>query len=128
MEPLPAELSTDPLAKLMETRYGISGSLLEDLRGLIEIRNEIIHPVPSPARTPDNWPDYLRHVKQKGLLSSTGDPNADYIMLAQIASHRLFGWSVEVINVLYGAIVNSNPTKAQLFQKFLDDNFKTLFG
>ena len=128
LEPLPAELSTDPLAKLMETRYGITGSQLEDLRDLIEIRNEIIHPHPLPAGTPDNWPDYLRHVKQKGLLSSTGDPNADYIMLAQIASHRLFGWSVEVINVLYGAIVNSNPTKAQLFQKFLDDNFKTLFG
>jgi len=30
--------------------------------------------------------------------------------------------------VLYGAIVNSDPTTARLFQKFLDDNFKTLFG
>ena len=86
--PLPAELSTDPLDKLMETRYSVSGSLLEDLRDLIEIRIEIIYPVPSPAGTPDNWPDYLRYVKQKGLLSSTGDPNADYIMLYQIASHR----------------------------------------
>jgi hypothetical protein len=128
LETLPAELSTDPLAKLMETRYGLSGRLLEDLRDLIEIRNEIIHPIPLPAGTPDNWPDYLRHIKQKGLLSSTGDPNADYIMLAQIASHRLFEWAVGVTRVLYGAIVNSNPTKSQIFQNFLDENFETLFG
>jgi hypothetical protein len=128
LETLPAELSTDPLAKLMETRYGLSGRLLEDLRDLIEIRNEIIHPIPLPAGTPDNWPDYLRHIKQKGLLSSTGDPNADYIMLAQIASHRLFEWAVGVTRVLYGAIVNSNPTKSHIFQNFLDENFETLFG
>jgi hypothetical protein len=128
LEPLPAELSTDPLAKLMETRYGLSGRPLEDLRDLIEIRNEIIHPHPMPTGTPDNWPDYLRHIKQKEFLSSTGDPKTDYIMLAQIASHRLFGWAVEVTKGLYGAIVNSNPTKAQLFQNFLDKNFKTLFG
>lgn len=128
LETLPAELSTDPLAKLMETRYGLSGRPLADLRDLIEIRNEIIHPIPLPAGTTDNWPDYLRHIKQKGLLSSTGDPKADYIMLAQIASHRLFEWAVEVTRVLYGAIVNSSLTKAQLFQNFLDENFKTLFG
>ena len=119
LEPLPAELSTDSLSKLMETRYGLSGSPLDDLRDLIEIRNEIIHPIPLPAGTPDNWPDYLRHIKQKGLLSTTGDPNADFIMLAQIASHRLFEWAVEVTKVLYGAIVNSNPKKAQLFQHVL---------
>jgi hypothetical protein len=89
-----------PLAMLMEPRYGISASVLEDFRDLIEIRNEIIHPAPLPAGTPDNWPSYLMYVKQKGLLSSTGDPNADYIMLSQIA-HRLFGWSVEVTKVLY---------------------------
>ncbi len=127
-EPLPIELSADSLARLMETRYGVTGDLLENLRDLTEIRNEIIHPNPMPTGTPDNWPDYLRHIKQKGLLSSTGDPTADYIMLAQIASHRLFNWSVEVTNGLYRAIVNSNPTKAQLFQNLLDENFKTLFG
>jgi hypothetical protein len=128
VEPLPIELSADSLARLMETRYGVSGDLQEDLRYLIEIRNEIIHPIPLPAGTPDNCPDYLRHIKQKGLLSSTGDPKADYVMLAQIASHSLFGWAVEVTKGLYGAIVNSNPTKAPLFQNFLDENFKTLFG
>lgn len=125
---LPAELIEAPLAKLMETRYGVSGGLLEELRDLIEIRNEIIHPVPLPTGTPDNWPDYLRRVKEKGRLCTTGDPEVDYIFLAQLASHRLFSWAVEVTKGLYTAVVYSNPAKAQMFQPILDNNFKTLFG
>jgi len=126
--PVPAELSTDPLVKVMQTRYGVSGGLLEDLRDLVEIRNELLHPIPLPPGTPDNWPDYLRRVKQKGLLASTGDPNADYIMFGQIASHRLFAWAVELTKRLYTAVVDSNPAKSPMFQPFLDSNFNALFG
>lgn len=126
--PVPAELSADPLVKTMATRYCVSDVLLQDLRDLVEIRNEIIHPVPLPSGTPDNWPDYLRRVKKKGLLTTTGDPNADYILLGQIASHRLFTWAVQVTKDLYAAVINSNPAKLQAFQPFLDYNFKNLFG
>jgi hypothetical protein len=101
--------------------------VLEDLQDLVELRNEILHPVPLPTGTPDNWPNYLRRVKQKGLLSSTGVPNADYIMLSQIASHRLFVWAAEVTKGLYSAIINSNPSKTPAFQLFLD-NFDIFFG
>jgi hypothetical protein len=44
------------------------------------------------AGTQDNWPEYLRRVKKKGLLTTTGDPNADYVLLAQIGFHGLFTW------------------------------------
>lgn len=125
---VPTELSAEPLVSVLETRYNVSGKLLEDLRDLVELRNEILHPVPLPTGTPDNWPDYLRRVKWKGLLSSTGDPNADFIMFGQIASHRLFAWAVDVTKCLYAAIINSNSEKIQAFQPFLDHNFKTLFG
>ncbi len=128
LEPLPAELSAGSLAHLMETRYGVSGSLLEHLRDLIEIRNEIIHPVPLPSGTPDNWPDYLRRVKKKGLLTTTGNPNADYNLLAQVGSHKLFRWAINVTKKLYTAIINSNSAKVQIFQPFGDSNFKTFFG
>lgn len=124
---VPAELSQDSLVSLMEKKYGVSGDLLQSLHDLVEIRHEIIHPIPLPTGTPDNWPDYLRRVKDKGLLNSTGDPNADYILLAQIASHRLFAWAVEVTKRLYRAIINSNVAKAQVFQPFLY-NFERLFG
>jgi hypothetical protein len=52
------------LPSLTETRYGVSGGLLEELRDLIEIRNEIMHPVPLPVGTAANSPDYLRRVKK----------------------------------------------------------------
>ena len=125
---LPPELSGDSLTKLMETRYGVSGDLLDDLRDLMEIRNEILHPVPLPTGTPDNWPDYLRRVKQKGLLTTSGAPNCDYVMLGQIASHRLFVWAVDVTKSLYRAIVYSNPAKVQMFQVYLDYNFNGFFS
>jgi hypothetical protein len=125
--PVRTNLATDPLVKVLKTQYNVSGSLLEDLQDLVEIRNEILHPVPLPTGTPDNWPNYLRRVKLKGLLSSTGVPNADYIMLSQIASHRLFVWAAKVTKGLYAAIINSNPLKAPAFQLFLD-NFDIFFG
>jgi hypothetical protein len=126
---LPSELYDGiSLARLMETRYGVSGDLLQDLRDLTEIRNEIIHPAPLPAGTRDNWPDYLRRVKQKGLLNTTGDPEADFILLSQIASHALFKWAVEITKQLYAAIVYSDLSKVQLFLPILDGNFRALFG
>jgi hypothetical protein len=125
---VPPELSGDSLSRLMEMRYRVSGDLLKDLRDLMEIRNEILHPVPLPTGTPDNWPDYLRRVKQKGLLASSGASNCDYAMLRQIASHRLFAWAVDATRSLYRAIVYSNPAKVQMFQDFLDRNFDGLFG
>jgi hypothetical protein len=108
LQPLSDSLSApNGLAYLIESRYGVSGDLLENLRDLIEIRNEITHPIPLPVGTPDNWPDYLRRVKQKGLLSSSGDPNADFLMFSQIRSHKLFQWSVGIVESLYDAIVTS---------------------
>jgi len=124
---LPPELSGNSLIKLMERRYGVSGDLLEDLRDLMEIRNEILHPVPLPTGTLDNWPDYLRRVKQKGLLTTSGAPNCDYVMLGQIASHRLFVWAVDVTKGLYRSIVHSNPAKVQMLEVFVEDNFKAHF-
>jgi len=129
LQPLSDALSAPSgLAFLLESRYGVSGNLLDNLRDLIEIRNEIIHPVPLPVGTRDNWPDYLRRVKEKGLLCTSGDPNADYIMFSQIRSHKLFQWAVEITESLYAAIVNSNAAKTPMFQRFLAPNFKTLFG
>jgi hypothetical protein len=121
-------LAKSGLADLLERRYGVCGDLLAEFRELNEIRNEIIHPIPLPVGTPDNWPDYLRSVKQQGLLSSTGNPQADYLMLPQMASHNLFKWAVGITEQVYEAIVNSDPAKAASFQRFVHLNFRTLFG
>jgi hypothetical protein len=125
---MPANLSTgEPLVRILEG-YGAATDLLTDVRDLVEIRNEIIHPVPLPTGTSDNWPEYLRRIKQKGLLSTTGDPDADYIMMSQIASHRLFAWAIDVTKQVYAVIVYFDRTKVPLFLPILDQNFSALFG
>jgi hypothetical protein len=60
---------------VLSTRYGLSGELLKDFECLCEIRNEIVHPVPLPTGTHDNWLEYLRRIKDKNLLIEHSDPN-----------------------------------------------------
>jgi len=117
--PLPIELSREPLAEIMEKNYGLSGDALQDLKDLVEIRNEIIHPVPLPTGTQDNWPTYLKRVKTKGILNSQSNPEFDYSLLGQIASHKLYVWAVDVTEVLYSRIVESDATKAPMFRLVL---------
>jgi hypothetical protein len=99
--------------------YRISGELLDDLKDLIELRNEIIHPAHAVCGAADNWPSYLSSVKQRGILNSTGDPSADYSMLGQMASHRLFHWAVGVTRRLYGHVIESDPARAVSVRPFL---------
>ena len=86
--------------------YGLSGELLDDLKILVDLRNEIIHPAHLPTGTPDNWPDSLRAFKQRGLLSSTGDLRSDYLMLEQMKSLRLLEWALAVVERLRSIVLN----------------------
>lgn len=94
--------------------------LIKETEYLIEIRNEIIHPVHRPSGTRDNWPDYLRVLKEKGLLQTTGKPDEDYILLDQIASHRLFSWAREVARDVALFIMKSDAQKWSHFGAFAD--------
>ena len=109
------------LNAILEKKYGVSGSLLEDFKDLYEIRNELTHPAHLPPGTPDNWPEYLRRIKDLGLLNTTGRPDGDYDLLAQVASHRLFRWAMEVTKRVFQAIVQSDPQRAPQFQGLLSN-------
>ena len=85
--------------------YGVKGEILEDLKILVELRNEIIHPAHMATGTPDNWPETLRAFKQRGLLSSTGDPTSDYLMLEQMKSLRLLDWASTVVGRLRSIVL-----------------------
>jgi hypothetical protein len=98
------------LPEMFETLYGVSGDLLDDLKHFVELRNEVIHPHHTATGTPDNWPDYLRHIKDKGLLNTSGSAG-DFIMLSQMASHRLFTWAIGVENRLRAVVNKLDPLK-----------------
>jgi hypothetical protein len=111
---------SDINGSLFASRYAIDGALRDDLDALIELRNEIIHPAHVQTGSGDNWPVYLSDFKQKGLLNSTGDPQADYSLLSQIASHRLFAWAIRVTRSVYEKVVMSDPERESLFKGCLD--------
>jgi len=100
------------LPKQLERLYGLNGGELADLKILVELRNEIIHPAPTPTGTPDNWPDTLRAFKQRGFLSSTGDPQNDYLTLEQMKSLRLLEWAMGVVERLRALVLKYHEHSA----------------
>jgi hypothetical protein len=115
----PAVDLSQPLPKLLSERYGMSGELLEEFKCLCEVRNEIIHPVPLPTGTNDNWPDYLRRVKDKRVAVEHPEPGAHYTFFAQMASHDLFAWAIWVTRGAYETVIYSFPNNGGLFQFLL---------
>ena len=109
----------EPLPEVLSTWYGLSGELLKEFECLCEIRNEIVHPVPLPTGTSDNWPEYLRRVKNKKITIEHPEPNVHYTFFAQMASHDLFAWSVFVTYHAYEAVIHSFPDHGGLLQLFL---------
>ena len=115
---LDALTETNDFGKILE-RYLIDDPLRSESLLLQELRNEIIHPAHRPSGTPDNWPEYLRVLKEKGVLQSTGRKDSDYIFFSQLQSHRLFAWSWRVTRDIVERVLQSDPRKALMLGDFL---------
>jgi hypothetical protein len=111
---------SNDFAKILD-RYQIDAPLKLESALLQELRNEIIHPAHRPTGTADNWPDYLRVLKDRGLTQSTGRADSDYIFFSQLQSHRLFVWSWRVVRDLAETILRSDPRKSCVLINFLDN-------
>lgn len=77
-------------------QYGIRDDLRKHAEYLVEIRNEITHPTHISLGSKDNWPEYLRAIKDAGLLNSTNRGDSDYDFFHQLNSHRLLEWAMGV--------------------------------
>jgi hypothetical protein len=100
-------------------RYAVPETLRIEAELLQEVRNEILHPAHRPTGTRDNWPEYLRKLKDRGLTQSRGRADSDYILLSQMQSHRLFSWAYRVTRDLAAQILSSNPQKTHALGNFL---------
>lgn len=86
-------------------KYGIDKALLDQLTLVYEIRNEMVHPAHRPAGTKDMTPDYLRPLKDMGILRSSGDPNGDYPWMHQLQSHKLFSHAFHLIEQVASVVI-----------------------
>ncbi len=113
-------MELNDFAKILD-RYHIDDPLKSEAALLQELRHEITHPAHRPTGTADNWPDYLRVLKDRGLTQSTWRVDSDYIFFSQLQSHRLFAWSWRVVRDLAETILRSDPRKSSVLIGFLDN-------
>jgi hypothetical protein len=119
----PAIEPMEAIPNVLHAKYSVEGEQLTDVRCLCEVRNELVHPVPLPTGTFDNWPDYLRRIKDKRLLVGNSDPTIHHLFFGQMASHELFTWAVFVTYGVYQAVIKSVPDRGMMLPFFL-----TAFG
>lgn len=91
---------------LLRDEYALNPELIDKLSLLYEVRNEIVHPSPRPAGTADSTPDYIRPLKDLGVLHSTGEPASDYWWMAQLQSHRLFRFACTVVETVAAKVID----------------------
>jgi hypothetical protein len=89
------------------SRYPVPKALAEDMRLLVQIRHELLHPSHRPSGTPDNTPSYLEDLRQRNLLQSTGKI-PDYVWIDQLKSHRLFRWACITVEELVDILLTSH--------------------
>lgn len=88
--------------------YEMAELKYESLRLLYEVRNEIVHPAHRPVGTVDGTPEYLRPLKSEGLLQTSGKPDSDYALMAQLQSHRLFRWAFERVEEVAHILIHAH--------------------
>src|SRR5262249_6423511 len=92
-------------------RYRIPGRLQRDLRLLVEVRHEIVHPAHRPMGSSINTPLYLATLRKRGLLQSTNNSKLDYVWLSQLQSHKLFRWSFQTVEELVAILFEQHQVK-----------------
>jgi len=98
-----AKPTTTDLALLREE--GLPPAIAHRLELLIQVRHEIVHPAHRPGPERDGTPEYLRELKDAGLLQSTGK-DTDYVWISQLQSHRLFTWAAETMYLVIDFLIN----------------------
>lgn len=83
--------------EILRDRYQVIGDLHDQLAMMYDVRNELVHPAHRPAGTNDMTPEYLRPLKVRGVLQTSGDPFSDYPWMHQLESHRLFRYGFELL-------------------------------
>jgi hypothetical protein len=101
---------------LLREGYGLTIQLLEKLSLLYEARNEIIHPSHRPSGATDSTPNYIRPLKELGVLETTNDPRSDYPWMFQLQSHRLFSFAFSVVEETIAAIIAKHSASDSHFR------------
>ncbi len=76
-----------------------------NLKLVVEVRNEIVHPMPFATGTQWNVPNNLVPLHETGLLISTEKPDSDYTFSDKVRSYALGYWCWEVVETCVHLLV-----------------------
>ena len=79
--------------------------IIKDLALVIEVRHEIVHPMPLSTGTPWNIPENFLPLHRAGILISKGHPNDDYLFTDKLRSYALAYWCWEVVQSCVSLLV-----------------------
>jgi len=96
-------------------QYQLPDELRLDMEALVEVRNQIIHPVPVPFGKPE-WPHSLQRLRDRKVLDGHV-PQSGTDVLALLASHRLFEWAVERCADALDVVAACDPERAWMFRE-----------
>lgn len=89
-------MQSNDVKVIVECYPQMPADLCADLKLLLEIRHEIIHPSHRPGPEKNNTPSYLFSLRLAGLLQST-ERETDYTWMGQLQSHKLFRWAFDTV-------------------------------
>jgi hypothetical protein len=104
---------------ILRDRYQVTGDLYDQLELMYEVRNEIVHPALRPAGTTDMTPHYLRPLKERGVLETSGDPSGDYPWFHQLQSHRLFRYAFELLEQIVQIVLPQHCPSPEMCSGYL---------
>ena len=79
--------------------------IIKDLALVIEVRHEIVHPMPLSTGTPWNIPENFLPLHRAGILISKGHPDDDYLFIDKLRSYALAYWCWEVVQSCVSLLV-----------------------
>ncbi|MGH9878255.1 MAG: hypothetical protein ACRD5H_11505, partial [Nitrososphaerales archaeon] len=98
-------MSLADVANLAQVKGLDLDQVIRDLELVIEVRHEIVHPMPFPTGTQWNVPSNLLRLHQMGLLISTGQSDSDYTFCDKLRSYALGYWCWEVVETCADLLV-----------------------
>jgi hypothetical protein len=109
-----------PLLDVLKT-YALPAELLQHIEDLIEIRNEIIHPISRST----HCPEYIERLQKLGVLES-GPVDSGATILGKMLNPEVFKTAIEWCSQVLHHIAKSDPAREWITERMAGNLYRIL--
>lgn len=120
-----ADKSTWQRCEAMMSRFGAPNrtELLDELRTLIDVRDEIVHYLPRLSPSGGTLPAWVKRLPQKGFLITAATALSDFTFWDKLTSYALAYWACTVVESCASALAEVAPQDHAHFMSSTVANF-----